>query len=336
MSEPRDLVTAEAVQRAVLDRIMTGLYPPGARLPSVRELAGELGSNRNTVNKAYQNLLGLGVIEAGDSSREGFRVKGLAGVRARHGLPYSQHFAAQVTKLVWEGMAAGMSAEEVLEVSARAVQNVYKRGALRLAFYECNAFDSREMGGYLSSVLNADIACGVLSDFQGRPSHLAQDFDLVITTFHHLAEIIRQVPESRDKVVGIDTRLTSESLLGVAHLPGKRIGIVCGVEATAHMLGHVLHGYYPHLALEAVTLDDAPGVVALAQKNDHIVATHTCAREVEALIGRPVDVVVNFQVDEQSLSYLEQRIQKIRAGKLAEVPAVQGAPRGERARGGGQ
>jgi DNA-binding transcriptional regulator YhcF (GntR family) len=147
---------------------MVGLYVAGERLPSVRELADELGSNRNTVNKAYQNLLGLGVIEAGDSSRKGFRVKGLAGIRARHGLPYSQHFYAQVTKLVWEGMAAGMSAAEVSEASARAVQEVYKRGALRLAFYECNELDSREMGGHLSGVLNADIACGVLSDFQER------------------------------------------------------------------------------------------------------------------------------------------------------------------------
>jgi GntR family transcriptional regulator len=136
---------------------------------------------------------------------------------------------------------------------------------------------------------------------------------------------------NKDKVVGIDTRLTSETLLGVAHLPNKQIGIICGVQATAHMLEHILHGYYPHLALEAVTLEEAPSVLALAQRSDHIIATHTCAREVEALIGRPVDVVVNFQVDEQSLSYLEQRIQKIRAGKLAEVPAVHDVPRGERA-----
>lgn len=326
-------ITTEAVQRSVLNRIMIGLYEPGDRLPSVRELARELGSNRNTVNKAYQSLLGLGVIEAGDSSREGFRVRGLADIKAGSGPPFADHLYGQIAELVWEGMAAGMTSEEVLHTSSRAVQDVYKTGAVRLAFYECNDLDSRVMGKYLSDALGADVACGVLTDFYERAAHPTQ-FDLVITTFHHLAEVIRQAPDSRDKIVGVDTRLTPETLLSVARLPGSRIGVVCGVEATAHMLEHVLHGYYPALELEAVTVDEPASVLKVAER-DHVIATHTCAQEVEALIGRPVDVVVNFQVDEQSLSYLKGKIQKIRAGKLAQEAATPNSLREESVRGGG-
>lgn len=329
MSESRDLVTAEAIQRSVLNRIAIGLYESGSRLPSVRELASELGSNRNTVNKAYQTLIGLGVIEAGSSSRQGFKVKGLSETGIGSESPFRPHFRQQLTKLVWEGMAAGMTADEVLKLSSKVVQEVYKTGALRLAFYECNELDSRDMGGHLSRILDREVACGVLTEFQQHAANLINDVDLVITTFHHIAEVVRQLPEGKDKVVGIDTRLTPETLLDIAHLPDGRIGIVCGVQATAHMLEHVLHGYYPHLALEAITLEEPSDVLALARKSDHIVATHTCARDVEALIGRPADVVVNFQIDEQSLSYLKGRIQKVQAGKLAEVPAVRGALREE-------
>ena len=50
---PRDLVTAEEIQQAIINRIMSRQYVSGDRLPSVRDLADELGSNRNTVNKAY-------------------------------------------------------------------------------------------------------------------------------------------------------------------------------------------------------------------------------------------------------------------------------------------
>lgn len=321
MSESKGLVTADAIQRSVLNRIAEGIYEPKTRLPSVRELASELGSNRNTVNKAYQNLIGLGVVEAGSSSRQGFRVKGLSDIGARSEAPFRKHFRQQFAKLVWEGMAAGMTAKEVSKISSQAVQDVYKTGALKLAFYECNELDSQEMGGYLSRVLNLDISCGVLAEFQERAEGLTNDVDLVITTFHHIAEVVRQLPKSKDKIVGIDTRLTPEALLEIAHLTKPQLGIVCGVRATAHMLEHVLHGYYPHLLLEAITLDEPSGVLRLAQTNDHIVATHTCAQEVEALIGRPVDVVVNFQVDEQSLSYLKQKIQKVQASKLAGIPA---------------
>ncbi|MDO4416134.1 MAG: GntR family transcriptional regulator [Erysipelotrichaceae bacterium] len=37
-------------------RIVQGQYPPGSRLPSVRELALEAGVNPNTVQRAYADL----------------------------------------------------------------------------------------------------------------------------------------------------------------------------------------------------------------------------------------------------------------------------------------
>lgn len=323
MSESRDLVTADAIQRSVINRIAAGVYEANTRLPSVRDLASELGSNRSTVNKAYQNLISLGVIEAGSSSRHGFRVKGLADVGARSSSPYQNHFRQQMNRLVWEGMASGIAAEEVLRISSEVIQDIYRTSALRLAFYECNEVDSREMGGYLSRALGLDISCCLLSDFEEYPEEAADAADLVITTFHHVAEVVRYLPGDKEKVVGIDTRLTPETLLAVAHLEKPRIGVVCGVQATAHMLEHVLHGYYPHLTLEATTLDEPTRVQALAQTSDHIVATRTCSEEAESLIGRPVDVVANFQVDEQSLTYVKQRIQKIQATRLAAAPMMQ-------------
>jgi DNA-binding transcriptional regulator YhcF (GntR family) len=331
MSESRDLVTAEAIQRSVLNRIAIGLYESGTRLPSVRELASELGSNRNTVNKAYQNLISLGVIEAGRSKRQGFTVKGLADLGTHSEAPFRQHFRQQLSKLVWEGMAAGLAAEEIVQLSSETVQEVYKDGGMRLAFYECNELDSQEMGRHLNRLLGRDITCGVLKELEQHAENLTSDVDVVITTFHHIAEVVRLIPQGKDKVVGIDTRLTPETLLDIAHLPDGQIGLVCGVQATAHMLEHVLHGYYPHLSLEAITLEEPSDVHALAQKSDHIVATHTCAQQVETLIGRPADVVVNFQVDEQSLSFLKGKIQKIQASKMAEAPAVHSAWREERA-----
>lgn len=48
---------------AVIEAVRDGRLPAGARLPTVRELAGELGLAVNTVARAYRELETAGVVE---------------------------------------------------------------------------------------------------------------------------------------------------------------------------------------------------------------------------------------------------------------------------------
>jgi DNA-binding transcriptional regulator YhcF (GntR family) len=45
-------------------RIITGVYPPGSRLPTVRELAAEAGVNPNTMQRALAQLEHTGLARA--------------------------------------------------------------------------------------------------------------------------------------------------------------------------------------------------------------------------------------------------------------------------------
>ena len=54
-------IYAQLVERLKLE-IVSGLYPPGARLPSVRELAATAGVNPNTMQKAFSELERTGLI----------------------------------------------------------------------------------------------------------------------------------------------------------------------------------------------------------------------------------------------------------------------------------
>lgn len=49
------------IKNRIAELVMLGVYPPGTQLPSVRSLAGELGINPNTIQKAYQELEASGV-----------------------------------------------------------------------------------------------------------------------------------------------------------------------------------------------------------------------------------------------------------------------------------
>ena len=52
--DPRPIY--EQIQAELRRLMLTGALPPGSRLPSVRELAGQLAINPNTIQRAYREL----------------------------------------------------------------------------------------------------------------------------------------------------------------------------------------------------------------------------------------------------------------------------------------
>ncbi len=53
----------EQLKTQVIDGVREGALPPGTRLPTVRELAGQLGVAVNTVARAYRELESAAVVE---------------------------------------------------------------------------------------------------------------------------------------------------------------------------------------------------------------------------------------------------------------------------------
>ena len=53
----------DQLRSQIIDGIRDGRLPPGTRLPTVRELAGQLGMAVNTVARAYRELESAGVLK---------------------------------------------------------------------------------------------------------------------------------------------------------------------------------------------------------------------------------------------------------------------------------
>ena len=48
---------------SISEKVMDGKYPPGEKIPSVRDLATEMGVNPNTVMRTYSELQARGIID---------------------------------------------------------------------------------------------------------------------------------------------------------------------------------------------------------------------------------------------------------------------------------
>ena len=48
---------------SISEKVMEGKYPPGDKIPSVRDLAMEMGVNPNTIMRTYSELQSLGIID---------------------------------------------------------------------------------------------------------------------------------------------------------------------------------------------------------------------------------------------------------------------------------
>ncbi len=98
------------IEERITELILLGVWPEGTQLPSVRSLAAGLGTNPNTIQKAYQELESQGVI-CSAAGRGSF----VQGKEAAQGV-----FREQAKKAL-EGAArqaalAGLGREEVLGI----------------------------------------------------------------------------------------------------------------------------------------------------------------------------------------------------------------------------
>lgn len=108
--EPQsDVPIYEQVSRQIIEGIARGDMKPGDTLPSVRNLAADLGVNMHTVNKSYHELEAKGILT--------IRAKSGAIIRSVEERALTSEQLQQIEKnlkpLVAEGMVLGASVDQI-------------------------------------------------------------------------------------------------------------------------------------------------------------------------------------------------------------------------------
>src|SRR5438876_11507713 len=269
-----------------------GGVPREHALPSIRELAGFLGINPNTVARAIEDLQRSGYVEA----RRG---KGVFVAPTRPTRPFPTLRAAFLKDAVIRAAALGMTPDDVAMgvLSVARVGLAAVRGAVAVLLVECSPpeleFFGRELEAQLpvrvDKVLLRDVATVVR-----RPAPAGQ-WAAAVTSFAHLPEVERLLAGKGVPVIALLAEAHLETLHRLAQLPaGTRVGVVAAAVETAHNLEHsIANAGLPNIVLVGASPAQGAALGRLVRRVDVIVSSTAAAERVRGLAGPAVQVLID-------------------------------------------
>ncbi|HEY8370057.1 MAG TPA: GntR family transcriptional regulator [Thermodesulfobacteriota bacterium] len=197
--------------------IRSGSLKPGEQLPTVRQLAGYLRINHNTVAIAYRELEAQGLLRV-EQGRGTFVAESIgSAVDARH---------AEVMAAVREAFdrvrALGVTAREFLD-AATAVAQAPEGGTTQahVLLVECNAVDLDDMRDAFATELGARLSIATVEELAARIAAGRQalgDVDLAVTTFFHVNEVEGLLEGTGIKVAGLYMGPSIQTLMRIMAL----------------------------------------------------------------------------------------------------------------------
>ena len=112
--DPRPIY--EQIQAELRRLMLTGALPPGSRLPSVRELAGQLAINPNTIQRAYEALESEGYLYT--VAGKGSFAAPQSDINSARRDALLRQFDETATELLFLGLTPAELAERIQEVKS--------------------------------------------------------------------------------------------------------------------------------------------------------------------------------------------------------------------------
>src|SRR5213594_1583290 len=284
--------------------IESGRVPRDQTLPSIRELAGFLGINTNTVARVIEDLKQSGYVEA--RRGRGVFVAAAPPVRPLPGL--REGFLKDV---VIRAAALGMTADDLAvgALSLAGVRPAAIDGAVDVLLVECSPAELNFFAGQLESHLPIRVDKVLLGELTAvtRRRTPARRWRAAVTSFCHLPAVERVLSGRRIPVIALLAEAHLETLHRLAQLPaGTRVGVVSGAVETAHNLEHsIANAALPNIARVEACPAEGPALGRLARRVDAIVCSTSAAVRVQGLVGSTVQVIIDDRaLDQRAIEML--------------------------------
>jgi len=276
--------------------IESGGVPQNQTLPSIRELAGFLGINANTVARVIEDLKHSGYVEARRGS--GVFVASAPPVR-----PSPRLREAFLHDVVIRAAALGMTADDLAVgvLSLGGVPPPAIDGAVDVLLVECSPAELDFFAGELEAHLPIrveKVLLGELAMVTRRPPQGGR-WRAAVTSFCHLPEVERVLKGRGVPVIALLAEAHLETLHRLAQLPaGTRVGVASDAVETAHNLEHsIANAALPNIVLAGACPAEDTALRRLVRRVDVVVCSSTAAERVRQL----ADPAVRVMIDDRAL-----------------------------------
>lgn len=299
--------------------VRAGQLAPGAQLPTVRQLAGFLRINRNTVAKVFADLAREGYLSS-EPGRGTFVSRAQAAVEQT--AVRMRALSTLVDEAIHKARQLGFSPEELSTAlyvrTQTAVGQVHAR-KVPVLFIECNRPQLKRFSAQLQAALPLRITPLLVAELARKAQHspaFLQRYALVVTAFFHVHETQSLLAKSAIEVVGLLAEASLETLRRLTALPeGTKVGVACNEWiGTENVKLSIQNAGLTHIHLVPGCGQDPKSLRQMLKEVSVVVCSSLVAAKIRTLAPSGTEILVDDRrLDQAGIEMLRQRLDTLQA-----------------------
>lgn len=295
---------AAELKRVLIERIRTGGYAVGKRLPGVRKAADEFGVHANTVSLVYGELADMGIVRSVHGS--GTFVVALPPL---DGQPSAiDSLTTSVQRLAAEASRLGVSRGEWGRLTAEAGELAFANDVPTMWFVECSPKDTEELAASLGTILARNVRPLLVWDVGHTLASDDSARHFFITTPFHVEEVEAAV-NGRFPVVNVNVIPTPETLVSFARIdPSASVSVLASNGATLGRFVKMIRSYTRMEPRSALVTD--PEAANIARGAEVLIDSQSIHDKVMNFEPTGKTITVRYQIEPTSVTYVREILRR--------------------------
>lgn len=297
--------------------IQAGELAAGRQLPTVRQLAGFLRINRNTVSKVFAELEREGYLSC-EPGRGTFvsPPRAEAGARSEK----MRDMLTLVEEAIAKARGLGVSPAEFAAALYARAQTAPASGEVRKVpalFVECNRPQLEAFSKELEEALPLRLDTILVKDLERmvrKTPRALRKYPLVVTTFFHAREIEQLLAGTGTEVVSLLAEASLDTLLRLTALSeGTKVGAACNSwEGTENVKMSIQNAGLRHLQLVPGCGENMASLRRMVKQASVVVCSSLVAKKIQALAPKGMEILVDDRrLDQSGIEMLRRRLGEI-------------------------